>query len=306
MAKDTNNMLTTQEELKAVAKAAGASLKRAGHEVPHTALLNALAAALNRRDWNTIKAAIEQPAVAPVAKAAAEPATPARQMVTVYRCQNCDYETRYDSDLNEVKDVRERVLPGEPMPDGECPECGAVCHACETPAEEFGDEVWAAFWTDDRVFEIDIDARPFLVQTDDQTLMTIMETGYREAECTDYVAVWMAERMPELQKAFEYLEVVNKARLKETTGFECAFGRHEFLWWMHANRRETLAVYLCGRADVSLTECANVTGSEWKWERQEPGKTPEASPYPFTTKEAAALDAYKRFDLLDQAIKLEI
>lgn len=47
---------TTQAEIKTVAKAVGASLKRDGHPVPHTAVLNALAAALNKRDWNTLLA----------------------------------------------------------------------------------------------------------------------------------------------------------------------------------------------------------------------------------------------------------
>jgi hypothetical protein len=51
-----NQLNTTQAEIKAVAKAVGASLKRDGHKVPHTAVLNALAAALNKRDWNTLLA----------------------------------------------------------------------------------------------------------------------------------------------------------------------------------------------------------------------------------------------------------
>ena len=43
------------------------------------------------------------------------------------RCENCGRVWK-DDELKEVKDVFVRVLPGEPMPSGECPECGAVCH----------------------------------------------------------------------------------------------------------------------------------------------------------------------------------
>ena len=39
------------------------------------------------------------------------------------------------SKLKPVEDIGQRVAPGEPMPSGECPECGAVCH----PVDE-GDE----------------------------------------------------------------------------------------------------------------------------------------------------------------------
>lgn len=58
MAKETH-LNTTEAELKAVAKAVGASLKRAGHVVPHSTMLHAVAAALNKRDWNTLKATLE-------------------------------------------------------------------------------------------------------------------------------------------------------------------------------------------------------------------------------------------------------
>jgi hypothetical protein len=41
-------------------------------------------------------------------------------------CQNCD--ARYTQDeLDRIDDVHERILPGDTMPSGQCPECGAVC-----------------------------------------------------------------------------------------------------------------------------------------------------------------------------------
>lgn len=41
-------------------------------------------------------------------------------------CQNCAWRGQ-TSDLKEIKDFHERVMPGEPVPSGECPECGALC-----------------------------------------------------------------------------------------------------------------------------------------------------------------------------------
>lgn len=56
-------MNQTAAELKAVAKAVGASLSRSGNPVPHTALLNALAGALNKRNWNTLAGTLPAAAV---------------------------------------------------------------------------------------------------------------------------------------------------------------------------------------------------------------------------------------------------
>ena len=40
------------------------------------------------------------------------------------RCANCDWHGP-ESELKELQDVFERVSPGDVMPAGECPECGA-------------------------------------------------------------------------------------------------------------------------------------------------------------------------------------
>jgi hypothetical protein len=42
-------------------------------------------------------------------------------------CQNCDWKGP-ESELKPIKDIGQRVAPGEPMPSGECPECGCLCH----------------------------------------------------------------------------------------------------------------------------------------------------------------------------------
>lgn len=45
----------------------------------------------------------------------------------VVSCSNCEWEGSPD-EVNDIKDILMRVLPGEIMPYGECPECGCLCH----------------------------------------------------------------------------------------------------------------------------------------------------------------------------------
>lgn len=44
------------------------------------------------------------------------------------RCQNCGAVRDAEELVRPIPDVEERVAPGETMPYGECPDCGAVCH----------------------------------------------------------------------------------------------------------------------------------------------------------------------------------
>ncbi len=41
-------------------------------------------------------------------------------------CQNCA-RVFFVTELKPAKDLLQRVEPGEPMPAGDCPECGALC-----------------------------------------------------------------------------------------------------------------------------------------------------------------------------------
>jgi hypothetical protein len=43
-----------------------------------------------------------------------------------HKCQNCGKLWEQD-DLKEIEHLGQRVSPGEPMPSGECPDCGALC-----------------------------------------------------------------------------------------------------------------------------------------------------------------------------------
>lgn len=51
-----------------------------------------------------------------------------------YACQNCTFTTTDRDQLRTVADIHQRVEPGERMPAGECPECGALVHLdCDQP-----------------------------------------------------------------------------------------------------------------------------------------------------------------------------
>jgi hypothetical protein len=42
------------------------------------------------------------------------------------RCYNCDWHGDFD-DTDPIEHFWERVSPGEPVPAGQCPECGSLC-----------------------------------------------------------------------------------------------------------------------------------------------------------------------------------
>jgi len=44
-----------------------------------------------------------------------------------FECQDCGQHWT-EENLEPIRDVFQRVAPGEIMPAGECPECGALCH----------------------------------------------------------------------------------------------------------------------------------------------------------------------------------
>jgi len=51
------------------------------------------------------------------------------------RCQDCN-QIWLATDIDpEIPHLHERVGPGEPMPDGECPDCGALCQPVKTKSK---------------------------------------------------------------------------------------------------------------------------------------------------------------------------
>lgn len=58
-------------------------------------------------------------------------------METIYRCQDCEWTTTEEDEMVCISGLyKGRLSPGDTMPDGECPECGGVCFADETPEEQ--------------------------------------------------------------------------------------------------------------------------------------------------------------------------
>lgn len=56
------------------------------------------------------------------------------------QCQNCDWagpDEDLGRQLEDVPDLLSRVSPGEPMPTGECPRCGALCQPIEEDEYKF-------------------------------------------------------------------------------------------------------------------------------------------------------------------------
>lgn len=80
------------------------------------------------------------------------------------RCQNCDVIVR-SADLPPIADLEQRVESGEPMPSGECPECGALCQPFEPPTDEQMRE--AAKNEYEREGEIEIDDNAAVSRGDD-------------------------------------------------------------------------------------------------------------------------------------------
>ncbi len=55
-------------------------------------------------------------------------------MTPIYACQNCEWKGT-EAELAPYSDMEKRLEPGDTVPEGECPECGACCWPEETPAD---------------------------------------------------------------------------------------------------------------------------------------------------------------------------
>jgi hypothetical protein len=86
-------------------------------------------------------------------------------MIRLTECQNCGV-AREEDQLHEVRDIFQRVAAGEPMPAGECPDCGAICHLIkqgDTPVQgdTQGDTPTPPREWLYRAMEIDTDGDPY-------------------------------------------------------------------------------------------------------------------------------------------------
>ena len=63
-----------------------------------------------------------------------------------HECQNCEWTGPEEELVNadNIPDIHQRVDPGEPMPSGECPKCGCLCHEVEDEDYESPMEHWSS------------------------------------------------------------------------------------------------------------------------------------------------------------------
>jgi hypothetical protein len=387
MAKESN-MHNTEAELKAIAKAAGSSLKRAGHQVPHSVLLHALSAALNKRDWHKLKASLagddtqvqESCAIEwdtssysdrtrfflRLAVALGNPVDPVpkddvlacnqavaacgesldgilkwhtwnlpaslalrtsgidagafkheepltgRMHLSLKNNLRVDFEVAYtpgggwyltSRGSQQFYEQLERAVPRwreRTQQASQTPSPGADV-ATELP----GPPVKATFWTDDRVFTVEFDARPYLMRATDEQLLSILEVGFSNDESTDWVAEYVAENKlnAELVNAFAYIGALRKA-LKDPIGFECSVDVEGYYRWMDAHRRAVLARALCfAEGIIARRYDAEAAEGDWGWERSAIGsESVIESDKLFDTQDAALLDAYTQLNMLETVL----
>lgn len=371
--KETTNMNSTEVELKAIAKAIGGSLKRAGHAVPHTTVLHAVSAALDKRDWHKVKAALTTPVAGPVqgsnafdavppqysertlfalrlafacgapvlpvpaddgsALAAARAAfPPALEGVLSWQGWNVPVSMNPATSSLDAGDFKPETpsLPGCMtlrlaaieetlslevaysesdgswyLTQGGAAQAYRQLEEAVPLAKLFppvlpGDPVKAEFWTDDRVVEAHFDARAYLMQASAADIKAIIDCGYRGDYPTDHVAQYMADKAldEDIEAGFEYIGALQKAGRKDAPGFECSVDKDSLLQWLDAHRPEALALALCDKADVGLSQAEEdeIRGM-WDWISPDGSQACEHS---FDTREQAALDAYYVLGLLQQ------
>lgn len=369
MVKKTANDMTVTQELKSVAKAVGSSLRRHGHEVPHSVVLHALASALNRRDWHKLRAAVsraeQQPASAasfdertlfwlrlaeyagrPVetspstqeqalaqAQHNAGPTAPgvlhwggwhlpatlryadatvdagdfrpetaaAGRLTLRYPSGSVEVEVGYDHERGwfvtsqgvEEFAAQLRKAIARPLP---LPLMAPSQAAARAWAPAHQERIAARFWTDDRTFEVVFDARPWLEQADERALSAVVNTGFASDACVDDVALWTEQQglSVDLSEAMAYVSAVQRSRSGRNFGFECALDARDVLCWLAHYRPGLLARLLCEQQGVRIER----DDQGWQWHYAQ-----ERSTEPLDSAEAACLDAYLRFELLQQALQ---
>jgi hypothetical protein len=382
MAKES--MQTSEAELKAVAKAIGSSLKRSGHSVPHSIMLHAVAAALDKRDWHKLKASLTNTTSIETSIAAQQPTPPTYNARTWFflrlawaigrplpnlpasdeealaeALQVCGAEhsgvlrwsgwnmpgtlnvqtSKVDVgdfspsnakrpgefllNLKEVGQVSIEVFFSENegtwvtsskgvadfiallehrVPDERI---RGVTPVVDSKATARGPYVNAEFWTDDRVFEVEFDARPYLQQASDDELAGIIEVGFRGDYETDNIAQYVSTEglSVELNEAFDYIGAMQKSKLKDPPGFEVAVDVNQYLKWLDEQRPLVLARAVCEHLGIRAVEAEEPEiAGRWDWVDDE-GNASDAS---LESQDAAYLDAYRKLGLFQQALSGQI
>jgi hypothetical protein len=164
----------------------------------------------------------------------------------VAECADCGGRCG-ESDLQRIRHLTERVLPGEPMPAGECPDCGALCHlVVATGSGSDGDDtsrVPASVHSDDWRFEANFDAAAWMSVANDEAIRALHGIGFRGDYAADEVALYFEHTNAEIAAVLEYCRA-SQAGGREGVGFECVVEEEEAMAWLEQHR-PTLHVQLC-------------------------------------------------------------
>lgn len=101
----------------------------------------------------------------------------------------------------------------------------------------------ARFWgiaaechTDDRVYEVNFDARPWFEQASEEEILDLARCGWGGNYPSDQVAIDSAEWSDEVSEMFRYIYRKNSKGLGDTIGFECHVESKDAYKWLEANR----------------------------------------------------------------------
>ena len=97
-------------------------------------------------------------------------------------CRNCEWRGPANTARLEIKDLDERILPGEEVPVAECPECRALCHYVKDPDDEMASGLAHVAWTTGDVQSLfDVDdraAKEFLNRNAERIRERLIEFGW--------------------------------------------------------------------------------------------------------------------------------
>lgn len=194
-------------------------------------------------------------------------------------CGQTAFEASFDTpaaDALPAQAAEALVLPGAPVP--------------------------VIFYTDDRVFQVNFDARPWLMQADEALISAVIHQGYRGCEHTDAIAFYMGEKKlnPAMVEAFEYIDTVRQ-NPDSNLHFECRIDGRDMLSWLALNRTQVLANILCEEQGVAIVQAEEEEHrGMWDWLAQNSENSDVACAQSFSTADEARLDAYNELGLLAQ------
>lgn len=98
--------------------------------------------------------------------------------------------------------------------------------------------------SDDRVFEVSLNAVPWFQQASEQEVLNLARCGWGGGEASDLVVESFIGKDVQVDEMFGYLHLIRDSReKKDQCGFECTVNKEDALSWL-ARNRPTLAALL--------------------------------------------------------------